>query len=80
MLSNVILLCAVHYNCNPLYTQCITISYNCVEWYIRFLALHIPLILGVKVLHNKMIFSNNYLKATGNVILSAIIIFSAIMK
>ena len=39
--GNVILLCAVHY------------SYNapCVEWYIRFVALYIPLILGVKVLH-----------------------------
>ena len=28
---------------------------HCVEWYMRFVALHIPLILGVKVLHNEVV-------------------------
>ena len=28
---------------------------HCVEWYMRFVALHIPLVLGVKVLHNEVV-------------------------
>ena len=32
--------------------QCIIIIMHCVEWYMRFIALHVPLILGVKVLHH----------------------------
>ena len=37
-----------------------TVHYNyvrimhCVEWYMRFVALHVPLILGVEVLHNNV--------------------------
>ena len=32
--------------------QCIIIIMHCVKGYMRFVALHVSLILGVKVLHN----------------------------
>ena len=45
VLGNMILLCAVHYNYNALCGG---------SGYMRFVALHVPLILGVKVLHKTL--------------------------